>query len=71
MSSIAENAKQKFMSGVEQTRAPATDKLKQPGLGTKPATGGDNPKAGGSSIKPLATGDTNSSHYDPSKGPST
>ncbi|KAI1776545.1 hypothetical protein F4818DRAFT_439945 [Hypoxylon cercidicola] len=69
MPSGTENAKQKFMSSVEQTRAAADDKPKQAGI--QQTTGGDNPKAGGSSISALAKGDTNSSNYIPAKGPST
>ncbi|KAI1386839.1 uncharacterized protein F4822DRAFT_411365 [Hypoxylon trugodes] len=68
MSSGTQDAKQKFMSSVEQTRAPVDDKTKQAG---QPASGGDNPKAGGSSLRSIAKGDTNSSNYDPAKGPST
>ncbi|XXG98788.1 hypothetical protein Hte_005118 [Hypoxylon texense] len=71
MSSGTENAKQKFMNSVEQTRAPADDKPKQGGIGTQQTTGGDNPKAGGSSFSSIAKGETNSSNYVPAKGPST
>ncbi|KAI2623041.1 hypothetical protein GGS26DRAFT_566950 [Hypomontagnella submonticulosa] len=71
MSSGTENAKQKFMNSVEQTRATADDKSKQAGSNTQPVTGGDNPKAGGSSFSSIAKGDTNSSNYVPAKGPST
>ncbi|KAI1375686.1 hypothetical protein F4677DRAFT_446315 [Hypoxylon crocopeplum] len=71
MSSGTDAAKQKFMSGVEQTRAAADDTSKQAGLNSQSSTGGDNPKAGGSSFKPIAKGETNSSNYVPAKGPST
>ncbi|KAI0387394.1 hypothetical protein F5Y04DRAFT_274247 [Hypomontagnella monticulosa] len=71
MSSGTKDAKQKFMKGVEQTRAAADDNLKQTSLNTQSATGGDNPKAGGSSFQPIAKGDTDSSKYVPAKGPST
>ncbi|KAI1760505.1 hypothetical protein GGR53DRAFT_78362 [Hypoxylon sp. FL1150] len=71
MPSGTEDAKQKFMSSVEQTRAAADVKSKQAGIGTQHTTGGDNPKAGGSSIRSIAKGDTNSSNYVPAKGPST
>ncbi|KAI1417115.1 hypothetical protein F5Y13DRAFT_153699 [Hypoxylon sp. FL1857] len=71
MSSGTENAKQKFMSSVQQTRAPAEDQTKQNSLNIQPTMGGDNPKAGGSSFKPIAKGETNSSNYVPAKGPST
>ncbi|KAI1097706.1 hypothetical protein F4804DRAFT_326716 [Jackrogersella minutella] len=71
MPSGTEKAKQKFMSGVAKTRAPADDKSKQAGLMTETTTGGDNPKAGGSSFRPIAKGETNSTNYDPAKGPST
>ncbi|KAI4870381.1 hypothetical protein F4820DRAFT_403488 [Hypoxylon rubiginosum] len=71
MSSGTENAKQKFMNSVEQTKASADDKPKLAGIGTQQTTGGDNPKAGGSSFKSLAKGETNSSNYVPAKGPST
>ncbi|KAI6087151.1 hypothetical protein F4821DRAFT_259396 [Hypoxylon rubiginosum] len=71
MLSGTENAKQKFINGVEQTRAAANDKPKQAGIGTQQTTGGDNPKAGGSSFSSIAKGDTNSSNYIPAKGPST
>ncbi|OTA56455.1 hypothetical protein K449DRAFT_387505 [Hypoxylon sp. EC38] len=71
MSSGTEQAKQKFMSSVQQTRAPAEDQTKPNSLNTQATAGGDNPKAGGSSFKPIAKGDTNSSNYVPAKGPST
>ncbi|KAI1807254.1 hypothetical protein F4811DRAFT_506242 [Daldinia bambusicola] len=71
MPSGTESAKQKFMGGVEKTRAAVDDTTKQNPLNSKPAVGGDNPKAGGSSLRALAKGDTGSSNYDPSKGPST
>ncbi|KAI1650362.1 hypothetical protein F4815DRAFT_458957 [Daldinia loculata] len=71
MPSGTENAKQQFMSGVEKTRAAADDNSKQNSLNTQSASGGDNPKAGGSSFRSIAKGDTNSSNYVPAKGPST
>ncbi|KAI1661074.1 hypothetical protein F4813DRAFT_386480 [Daldinia decipiens] len=71
MPSGTENAKQQFMSGVEKTRAAADDKSKQNSLNTQSTSGGDNPKAGGSSFSSIAKGDTNSSNYVPAKGPST
>ncbi|KAI1076380.1 hypothetical protein F5B20DRAFT_323387, partial [Whalleya microplaca] len=65
-----EDAKQKFMRGVENTRAAPEDTSKQ--AGSMAGSGsGDNPKAGGSMLKSLAKGDTNASNYDPKKGPST
>ncbi|KAI1479941.1 hypothetical protein K445DRAFT_317603 [Daldinia sp. EC12] len=71
MSSGTENAKQKFMGGVEKTRAAVDDTSKKNSLNSQPTSGGDNPKAGGSSFRSIAKGDTGSSNYDPSKGPST
>ncbi|OTB02490.1 hypothetical protein M426DRAFT_13465 [Hypoxylon sp. CI-4A] len=71
MPSGTEAAKQKFMGAVDQTRAAVDGKSKQNSLNSQPTTGGDNPKAGGSSLRALAKGDTNSSSYDPAKGPST
>ncbi|KAI0852881.1 hypothetical protein F5Y00DRAFT_226283 [Daldinia vernicosa] len=74
MPSGTENAKQQFMSGVEKTRRAAADDLdnsKQNSPNTKSTSGGDNPKAGGSSFRPIAKGDTSSSNYVPEKGPST
>ncbi|KAI1209445.1 uncharacterized protein F4807DRAFT_426735 [Annulohypoxylon truncatum] len=68
---MTEEAKQKFMSGVEKTRAPADDKSAQTAPKVQPTSGGDNPKAGGSSFRSIAKGDTNSSNYVPAKGPST
>ncbi|KAI8962265.1 hypothetical protein F5Y11DRAFT_323379 [Daldinia sp. FL1419] len=71
MPSGTEAAKQKFMGGVEKTRAAVDDNTKQNSLNSQSTLGGDNPKAGGSSFSSIAKGDTNSSNYDPKKGPST
>ncbi|KAI1460473.1 hypothetical protein F4805DRAFT_417620 [Annulohypoxylon moriforme] len=68
---MTEEAKKKFMSGVEKTRAPADDKSAQAGIKIQSTSGGDNPKDGGSSFRPIAKGETNSSNYVPAKGPST
>ncbi|KAI2467182.1 hypothetical protein F4781DRAFT_321253 [Annulohypoxylon bovei var. microspora] len=71
MPSGTEEAKQKFMSGVEKTRAPADKNSTPAGIKIQSTSGGDNPKAGGSSFKSIAKGETNSSNYVPSEGPST
>ncbi|KAI0899482.1 hypothetical protein F4806DRAFT_452873 [Annulohypoxylon nitens] len=68
---MTEEAKQKFLKGVEKTRAPAGDEPTQGGIKVQSTSGGDNPKAGGSSFRPIAKGETNSSNYVPAKGPST
>ncbi|KAL7628016.1 hypothetical protein AAE478_002212 [Parahypoxylon ruwenzoriense] len=71
MPSNVEDAKQKFMSGANKTRAPADDDIQPIGHNIQVTTGGDTPKAGGSSFSSIAKGDTNSSNYVPAKGPST
>ncbi|KAI0889392.1 uncharacterized protein GGS22DRAFT_196939 [Annulohypoxylon maeteangense] len=68
---MSEQAKKKFMSAVEKTRAPADEKSAPAGIKIQSTTGGDNPKAGGSSFRPIAKGETNSSNYVPAEGPST
>ncbi|KAI2609525.1 uncharacterized protein GGS25DRAFT_520326 [Hypoxylon fragiforme] len=71
MPSGTQSANQKFMAGVKQTRAAANNKSEESGLNALSTTGGDNPKAGGSSLRPIAKGDVNSTSYNPAKGPST
>ncbi|KAI0017580.1 hypothetical protein F4780DRAFT_782211 [Xylariomycetidae sp. FL0641] len=73
MPSGTEAAKQKMAEGIEKTRSAVGSESAPAGVTSSASapSGGDNPKAGGSQIKNIATGGIAGSSYDPKKGPST